>query len=123
MRGLRDVEIFLKRHVCESDDNDVLMFYGDLYKYVGADAENIGDRNRVHDLLGQMSMGEHRLGRPLLSVVVVTQENYTPGPGFFGMAREANPNYSGLDNDAIFIKELKRVQAMRDFYCAQIEHL
>jgi len=41
--------------------------------------------NELGKLLGEISDDQHRLGKPMLSAVVVTVDG-TPGPGFFDMA-------------------------------------
>jgi len=39
-------------------------------------------------MLDEINRYEHREGRPLLSAVVVVQEDNKPGEGFFKLARE-----------------------------------
>jgi len=113
----QEIERYLKERVCQSDGEDCLIFYGDLYRLVGINAEDIGQRQRVHDLLGEISMNEVAQGRPLLSVIVVTQDTYMPGRGFFNLAQQLLPEqYTGQSQEAIFTNELKRVAASKHLY-------
>jgi hypothetical protein len=45
------------------------------------------ERKYLEDMLGDISRQEHEHGRAMLSVVVVNDE-FKPGPGFFVLARE-----------------------------------
>ena len=44
------------------------------------------DRNRMAEILDEISTSEHHQGRPLLSVVVVQTETGRPGKGFYKLA-------------------------------------
>ena len=63
--------------------------YGDVAPVVGVDLTQADERNRLSELLGDVSRHEYAAGRPLLSVVVVLKDaSPRPGPGFFKLARE-----------------------------------
>lgn len=74
---------------------------------VGLDLENPAHRNDPAHMLGEISRRENENGRPLLSAVVVLQDTFRPGKGFFTLARELGL-HSG-DDEAFFSEELKRV--------------
>ncbi len=116
----QDIERYLKERVCQSDQDDCIIFYGSLYELAGINAEDIGQRQRIHDLLGEISEDEVVQGRPLLSVIVVTQDTYMPGRGFFNLAQRLLPEqYTGQSQETIFMGELKRVKALKHLYCEQ----
>jgi len=54
---------------------------------LGLDMDSPADRNRISELLDEISVGEHEAGRPLLSVVVIRNDHNLPGDGFFKMAK------------------------------------
>jgi hypothetical protein len=58
--------------------------------------------------LDEVNRLEHAAGRRLLSAVVIGEETGMPGSGFFVCARELGV-YSGKDDLAFWISELKRV--------------
>lgn len=61
--------------------------YGELASQV--QAVRLGpDDIRFHSLLGEVCIDEHRAGRPLLSLLVVRQDESLPGKGFFTLARQ-----------------------------------
>jgi len=60
-------------------------------------------------MLGNVSRHELRMGRPLLSVLVVSKETQVPGKGFYGMARGLG--LSVQDEDAFFESQLAAVRA------------
>jgi len=121
MWGRQEIEAYLKQRVCDNEGDDVLMFYGDLYDLVGIkNHENVDERNYVHHILGDISVDEHKKGRPLISVIVITQSDYKPGRGFFQLAREHlgfSDEYQGRDDDYIFVTEFKKLKAMKHQYC------
>jgi hypothetical protein len=80
--------------------------YGELAAQV--QAVRLGpDDIRFHALLGEVCIDEHRAGRPLLSLLVVRQDDMLPGKGFFTLARQLKFNVS---NELKFWSdELRRV--------------
>jgi len=83
--------------------------YTDIAPLAGLDMSNPDDRNKIGELLGEISIHEHQQGHPLLSVIVIHRENNIPGHGFFQLARELNL-YSGRDDLLFFIQEFERVR-------------
>lgn len=118
MWSFQETERYLMQLAC----NEIIpIHYGDLYSLAGVDAEDIGSRTRFHNLLGDISTHHHELRRPMISVVVVTQEELRPGKGFFQLARDLNADYVGVSDDEIFVKEFKAVQAFADQYRALLD--
>ena len=60
-------------------------------------------------LLGEISEVEDTAGRGMLSVVVVRQDNWLPGGGFFQLAESRGRDVS--DRMKCWTEEFKRVQA------------
>jgi hypothetical protein len=119
--GVQELEAFLKQHACTNEGDDILIFYGAVYDFLGINSENIAERNRVHDMLGEISSREHAAGHPLLSVIVVTQDNYLPGRGFYSVARRSFPKeYGNADDLTIFVTEFNKVKASKHRYCTTI---
>jgi hypothetical protein len=85
-----------------------LVTYGEIAPLAGLDMADPGDRSRIAHILGEISTEEHQLGRPLLSAVVVLQDQNKPGEGFFHLARELGV-YQGKSDDDYFVQEVKRV--------------
>ena len=84
--------------------------YSEIAPLAQLDMESPADRNQLSDILGEISLFEHKNGRPLLSVVVLYRDDNMPGQGFFRLARELGV-YAGKDDIAFFVRELKRVHA------------
>lgn len=60
-------------------------------------------------ILGEICRHEHKAGRPLLSVIVVTAKSGMPGDGFWELARELGLMQEEEDKNSFFDKELKKV--------------
>jgi hypothetical protein len=84
--------------------------YGEIAPLAGLDMGNPADRHRITQLLSEISTEEHRIGRPMLTAVVVYRENNMPGPGFFALARNLGLYHGGNDL-RFFVGELERVHA------------
>ena len=82
--------------------------YSKIAPLAGLDMGSQADRNRIAEILGEISTHEHSLGRPLLSAVVVLAEEGRPGQGFFTLAREFGL-YGGGDDLRFWLDEIKRV--------------
>lgn len=121
MWGRKQVENFLKQRVCEMDRDDVFVFYDELYDLVGlSNKEDISQRQYVHNLLGEISADEAAKNRPLISVIVIRQSDYRPGPGFFDLARDhLAEEYVGQDDETIFVKEYQKLIAYKHNYCKE----
>lgn len=58
-------------------------------------------------LLEAVSRSEHEHGRPMLSILVVRQQDERPGEGFYGLARDLG--WSVDDEEQFFRNEHRRV--------------
>ncbi|GAJ01436.1 unnamed protein product [marine sediment metagenome] len=65
---------------------------------------NTNERNDFHKLLDDINRYEVEQKRPLLSVVVVN-ETYMPGKGFFRLARELKLQKLDVDDDGFALRE------------------
>jgi hypothetical protein len=68
------------------------------------------DRNRIAELLGEISTHEHNMAHPLLSAVVLLADEGKPGQGFFTLARDVGL-YQGDDDLKFWLDEIKQVHA------------
>ena len=82
--------------------------YSKIAPLAGLDMDSQADRNRIAEILGEISTHEHSLGRPLPSAVVVLAEEGKPGQGFFTLARQLGL-YGGGDDLKFWLDEIKRV--------------
>ncbi len=67
-------------------------------------------------MLGAINHREHACGRPMLTAVVVSSVNKRPGPGFFGLAKQAGPlpdDATRDDERTFWEEELERVYEER----------
>ncbi len=85
-----------------------LATYGEIAPLANLDMANQADRNRIGEILGEISTFEHQHKRPLLSVIVIHKNGTEPGPGFFNLAKALGIQ-NQQDNDSFFIAELNRV--------------
>ena len=86
--------------------------YGDLAPLANLDMGNPGDRNKIAQILDEISSHEHAQGRPLLSALVVRGDasgGGLPGGGFFKLSRRLGAQRAGQDDVAFFAAELTRV--------------
>lgn len=87
-------------------------YYSDIAPLVGLDMMSPADRNRISDILDEISRVEHANGNPLLSAVVISKARKRPGKGFFALAKGLNLYDGNPDAKSEFWKqELRRVQA------------
>ncbi len=93
--------------------NGKLITYGEIAPLVNLNMENPDDRNKMAQILGDISTHEHEQGRPMLSAVVVLAEIGYPGDGFYALARELGLHHGKkeFENLDFFVQELKRVYA------------
>jgi hypothetical protein len=82
--------------------------YSEIAPLAGLDMSNPDDRNKIGEILDEISLFEHEHGHPLLSTVVIHKDNNMPGQGFFKMARRTGV-YRGTDDFMFFVNELRRV--------------
>jgi hypothetical protein len=62
--------------------------YSKIAPLANLDMDNPSHRDEIGQLLGEISKYEHSQQRPLLSAVVIHQDNNMPGQGFFKLAKE-----------------------------------
>ena len=87
-------------------------YYSDIAPMVGLDMGFPPDRNRISDILDEISRNEHANGRPLLSAVVILKEENIPGQGFFTLAQSLGLCDGNPDSELKFwVQELHRVHA------------
>jgi hypothetical protein len=88
--------------------------YGEIAALIGLDTSRGDHRDQIAELLGEISESEHKLGRPMLSVVAVHSEQGaptgTPGKGFFTLAKRLGLQRNE-DDVTFFIRELARAHA------------
>lgn len=82
--------------------------YSDIAPLAGLDMSSPDDRNRIAEILGEISRHEHAQGHPMLSAVVIHRDNNIPGQGFFTLGRELGL-YKGSNDLMFFVNELRRV--------------
>jgi hypothetical protein len=82
--------------------------YSEIAPLAGLDMSIPEHREEIGELLIEIVHHEHRLGKPMLSVVVVHQHDNMPGPGFFRLAKELGLQ-KDEDNLTFFAHELIRV--------------
>ena len=82
--------------------------YGEIAPLADLDMANPDDRNRISEILDEISIYEHQQGHPLLSTVVILRDDNIPGQGYFKMARRVGV-YRGNDDFLFFHNELRRV--------------
>jgi len=114
-----------EQHLIELASQGILqVFYGDLYPLAGVNASDRISRDDFHQILGEVSSRQYADRHPMLSVIVVKNDkNKRPGPGFFTLARELNPEYQGLDNETIYILEAKKVEGYIATYTEMLQEL
>lgn len=113
MWAKQDVERYLMQAVC---DYRLPLYYGDLYTIMDVDSSEIAERNAFHDLLGAISHDHYSRDLPMLSVIVIRQQNQRPGNGFYNLARGIHPDYVGVPDDDIYALEFGKVEQNRDAY-------
>lgn len=90
--------------------NEQVVYYHQVAPLAGLDMSLADDRNRIADILDEISTFENAQGRPLLSVVVVQAETGRPGKGFYKLAARLGlfSGKSDLDEMEFFIATVKR---------------
>lgn len=82
--------------------------YGEVARMARLDLRQGHDLEKFGEILSEISIHEHQLGRPLLSAVVLHGQGEEMRPAFFRLAKELGVNPHGDDLE-FFIKELRRV--------------
>lgn len=88
-------------------DSDITN-YSDVAPLAGLDMNLPPDRNRISDILDEISRSELNSGRPFLSAIVILKDENIPGDGFFKLAKELRL-YDGSDDFRFWIRELRKV--------------
>jgi len=83
--------------------------YQPIADMVGLDMNSPADRDRISEMLGDISRFEHEHGRPLLSAIVVLHDSRIPGAGFFTLAKELGLQKPGEEDYLFHARELKKV--------------
>jgi hypothetical protein len=93
--------------------NEQVIYYHQIAPLAGLNMSLADDRNRIADILDEISLLEHKQGRPLLSVVVVQVETGRPGKGFYKLATTLNlfSGKSDIDEMEFFVNTAKRAYA------------
>ena len=93
--------------------NGELITYGEIAPLAKLNMESPGDRNRIGEILGEISTFEHENHRPMLFVLVVHADDGMPGDGFFNLARELGLLHGSDDEKelAFFAGEVAKVHA------------
>ena len=93
--------------------NGELVTYGEIAPLAILNMENPDDRNKLAQILGNISNHEHAQGRPMLSAVVVLAETGYPGDGFYTLARELGLHHERKEFEDLdfFVQEMKKVYA------------
>jgi len=83
------------------------VYYGELAKLMELNMMDEGDRTKLFKLLENITVYEHKEGRPLLSAIVISRANKMPGYGFFKLARRLGVQKQ--DNTTFFYAEVRKV--------------
>ena len=78
------------------------IFYSVLADELNIPYEHVDDRNKMHEILGNISKEEIMEGRPPLSALVIRRDKYECGNGFYELMREIKFTKQGeSDEDAL----------------------
>ncbi len=85
--------------------------YGEIAPLANLNMELQVDRNKMSEILAEISTYEHENSRPMLSAIVVHKDSGYPGKGFYELARflslyQGHGEFSDLD---FFTREVKKV--------------
>ena len=114
MISLTDLERQVRKWIIEQvksgDYEQTIIRYSTLAREFQLPLETSHDRNNLFKILDDINRFEHedKKERPLLSVVVVTEEGL-PGPGFYKLAKVLGKQKSWEDNDSFAIKARKEL--------------
>ena len=112
MVTLTDLERGIRKELINfvkiGDPNKSFVRYKALADKFGLPFENEHERGLLYKMLDNINRHEDKQKRPLLSVVVVT-EDYVPGKGFFTMSRELGKQEPDEDDDRYALRERKEV--------------
>ena len=85
--------------------------YSEIAPLAGLNMDNPADRNRIAQILGDISTYEHEHGRPMLSALVVLAQEGRPGDGFFKLARSLGlyDGHTDMQDLEFFVSESEKV--------------
>ena len=86
-----------------------ITFYGVIAPLADLDMGSEHGRAELGRLLGEISTYEHEQERPLLSAIVVHQNDGRPGQGFYSLAHDLSLLLADRDRDTYWQEEVKRV--------------
>ena len=105
------------KKLCEVAATEAIVNYHQIAPLAGLDMSLADDRNRMSDILDEISQFEHDQNRPLLSAVVVQVETGRPGKGFYKLAAKLKlfSGRSDIDQMEYFISTIRQTyQAWRN---------
>lgn len=112
-RGTKDYEVAVTTLI-EVARGSGQITYGELRDVLGWKMSGSQFQHEIAQLLGEITEDEVRLHkRPMLSATVINQEDNSPGPGFFNLARDMKMLTPGEEEYDFWLRELKRV---RDYW-------
>ncbi len=83
--------------------------YGQLGGRVGIDLDDPAARTVLSSILGEISESEIISGRPMLSAIVVQNENQVPGAGFYALGQLLGQVQAGEDADVFAFRQMRDV--------------
>jgi hypothetical protein len=99
----------VKAILIKKSKNRQLVNYLELANMIGSIDFNDPDYpfyRIVPYIVGEISVDEHKVGRPLLSAIVVNNQSHFPGNGFYTLARYLGHTFS--DKDTFASEEIRR---------------
>ena len=93
--------------LCECAKRRDPITYSDFVQRIAAvrmDAHS----HQLRIMMGELSTAEHEAGRPLITALIVLQESYRPGQGFFQLARSLGCVVT--DETAFWIDQLNQLK-------------
>lgn len=82
--------------------------YADIAPLAALDMAVAADRDEITRILGEIARHEQNAARPMLTAVVIHQNDNLPGNGFFTIAREFG-RFDGVDPSMFWINSLNEV--------------
>lgn len=107
-RGLSPRLAQLRERLIEAARHRGFVYYKEVAQRLDIVSDRLDHSREMANALDEISIYEHENGRPLLSVVVVHQDDKRPGQGFFKMAKHTGVQEPATDNDAFYVHELTR---------------
>ena len=99
----------VRDHLVKAAKRKELVHYREVAEMLDIADERLDHSADLAHALDEVSTFEHERGRPLLSAIVVHQDDFRPGAGFFKMAKRNCVQAADEDDDAFHVAELQRV--------------